>query len=132
MKKNSWPNSIFCNFKNGQKSIFELGKRLKLPKMQFHVKQIYLFDFTSFFAWTSLNFLARCCDSINRSITISRKKRKRKRRRKRRRKYFPPQIFLRPSEKNKLKKCSKIFVAQTVNGYMLWKIMPSWLKMGLT
>ena len=23
----------FCNFKNGQKSIFELEKRLKLPKM---------------------------------------------------------------------------------------------------
>ena len=30
------PNSIFWNFKNGQKSIFELGKSLKLPKMQFH------------------------------------------------------------------------------------------------
>ena len=27
------PNSFFCNFKNGQKSIFELGKGLKLPKM---------------------------------------------------------------------------------------------------
>ena len=27
------PNS---NFVNGQKSIFELGKSLKLPKMQFH------------------------------------------------------------------------------------------------
>ena len=24
-----WPNSIFCNFKNGQKSIFELGKKFK-------------------------------------------------------------------------------------------------------
>ena len=33
------PNSIFCNFKNGQKSIFELGKRLKLTKMQFHEKK---------------------------------------------------------------------------------------------
>ena len=32
------PNSIFCNFKNGQKSNFELGKSLKLPKMQFHVE----------------------------------------------------------------------------------------------
>ena len=31
-----WPNSIFCHFKNGQKSIFELGKSLKLLKMQFH------------------------------------------------------------------------------------------------
>ena len=34
-----WPNSIFCNFKNGQKSIFELGKSLKLPNMQFHEKK---------------------------------------------------------------------------------------------
>ena len=33
-------NSIFCNFKNDQKSIFELGKQ---PKMQFHEKKmIYL------------------------------------------------------------------------------------------
>ena len=39
-----WPNSIFDNFKNHQKSIFELGKILKLPKMQFHEKKnlIYL------------------------------------------------------------------------------------------
>ena len=44
------PNSIFCNFKNGQKSIFELGKSLKLLKMQFH----------EFLAWTSFNFLDRC------------------------------------------------------------------------
>ena len=28
-----WPNSIFCNFNNGQKSIFELWKSLKLSKM---------------------------------------------------------------------------------------------------
>ena len=35
--------SIFCNFKNGQKSIFELVKSLKLPKIQFHKKKlIYL------------------------------------------------------------------------------------------
>ena len=32
------PNSIFCNFKIGQKSIFEVGKILKLPIMQFHEK----------------------------------------------------------------------------------------------
>ena len=31
-------NSIFCYFKNGQKSIFELGESLKLPKMQFQEK----------------------------------------------------------------------------------------------
>ena len=65
-QKNSWnqinqlhENSIFCNFKNSQKSIFELGKSLKLPKIQCHKKFfIFLFDFTSFFAWTFLNFLA--------------------------------------------------------------------------
>ena len=29
--------------------------------MQFHVKNFFdIFDFTSFFAWTFLNFLARC------------------------------------------------------------------------
>ena len=39
-KKNFGPNFIFCNFKNDQKSIFELGKSLKLPKMQFHEKKI--------------------------------------------------------------------------------------------
>ena len=49
-EKISWPNSIFCNFKNGEKSIFELGKVLK---MQFHEeKNLDLFDFTSFFGWT--------------------------------------------------------------------------------
>ena len=37
-----WPNSIFCSFRNGQKSIFELGKSWKVPKMLFH-KKIYLF-----------------------------------------------------------------------------------------
>ena len=32
----------------------------KLPKMQFHEKKVFgLFDFTSFFAWTFLHFLAR-------------------------------------------------------------------------
>ena len=30
------PKSIFGNFKNGQKQIFELGKSLKVQKMQFH------------------------------------------------------------------------------------------------
>ena len=55
---------FFSNFKNGQKSIFELGKSLKLPEMQFHEKnftefswkilknkfrEIDIFDFTSFF-----------------------------------------------------------------------------------
>ena len=31
---------FFCDLINGQKSFFELGKSLKLPKMQFHVKKI--------------------------------------------------------------------------------------------
>ena len=31
----------FCNFKNGQKSIFYWGKSLKLPKMQFHEKNFF-------------------------------------------------------------------------------------------
>ena len=31
--------SIFCNFKNGPKSIFELGISLKLSEMQFHEKK---------------------------------------------------------------------------------------------
>ena len=40
------PNSIFCNFKNGQKSIFKLGKSFKLTKMQFNEK-IFLIHLTS-------------------------------------------------------------------------------------
>ena len=48
-----WPNSIFCNFKNDQISIFELGKSLKLPKMEFHFQfLIYLIS--------RVNFLTRC------------------------------------------------------------------------
>ena len=54
------PNSIFCNFKNGQKSIFELGKSLKLKICHFTKFFLTIFDFTSFFAWTFLNFLAFC------------------------------------------------------------------------
>ena len=39
----------FCNFKNDQKSIFELGKSLKLPEQQFHEEKYFdLFEFTSF------------------------------------------------------------------------------------
>ena len=30
---------FFCNFRNGQKSIYELGQSLKLPEMQFHEKE---------------------------------------------------------------------------------------------
>ena len=39
---------------------FEVGKSLKLPEMQFHIKKFDLFDFMNFFVWTFLNFLARC------------------------------------------------------------------------
>ena len=61
MKKFFWSNSIFYHFKIGQKSIFELRKSLKQPKMQFHEKKIFdVFDFMTFFARTFLNFLARC------------------------------------------------------------------------
>ena len=35
-----WPNSIFCNFKNGQESIFELRKSLK---MQFQVNNFLIY-----------------------------------------------------------------------------------------
>ena len=51
--------SIFCNFKNGQKSIFWTEK--KLPKMQFHDKKLFIYLISwDFFAWTFLNFMARC------------------------------------------------------------------------
>ena len=49
---------LFLQFWNGPKTIFELRKSSKLPKMQFH--EIDLFDFTSFFTWTFFNFLGRC------------------------------------------------------------------------
>ena len=44
-----WPISIFCNFKNGQKSIFEQGKSLKLPKMQFHENNLWFIWFHDIF-----------------------------------------------------------------------------------
>ena len=53
-KKFFWPNSIFCYFKNGQKSIFELGKSLNLPKMQFH----------EFFPLDFLKFSGRLCHGV--------------------------------------------------------------------
>ena len=82
------PKSIFYNFKNAQKSIFDLGKVLKLPKKNaiscnfeyfagilkfyliFHGKyakktfrEIHLFDFTCFLPGLFLNFLACCCET---------------------------------------------------------------------
>ena len=41
-KKIFLPNSIFRNFENGQKSIFELGNSLKLPKIQFQPKKGFI------------------------------------------------------------------------------------------
>ena len=56
-----WPKSMTCNIKNGEKSSFELGKSLKLPKMLsrefFFFCKIDLFDFTRFLPGL---FLA-CC-----------------------------------------------------------------------
>ena len=73
-QKNSWnqinrfqeiffrPSSIFCNYKNDQKSIFELEKSLKLPEMQFHEKNYFdLFDFTSFFRLDFFKFSGPLC-----------------------------------------------------------------------
>ena len=46
------PKFIFCHVKNGQKSIFELGK---LPKMQFHEENFFeLFDLPGFFKFSGL------------------------------------------------------------------------------
>ena len=41
------------------KNIFELGKSLKLPKMQFHVKKIIYLISRVFLACTFFNFLGR-------------------------------------------------------------------------
>ena len=54
-----WPNTIFCDFKNGQKSIFELGKSLKLPERQFHEKNFFLFIWFHEFFW--LEFFKFSC-----------------------------------------------------------------------
>ena len=49
------------NFKNGQKSIFEVGKSLKLSKMQFERRFLILFDFTCFSACTFFYFSVPLC-----------------------------------------------------------------------
>ena len=38
-----WPNSIFCNFQNGQKSIFQLGKRFKTTKYAISRKKFLIY-----------------------------------------------------------------------------------------
>jgi len=54
-----WPNSIFCNFKNGQKLIFEQGEKFKTAKNAISRKKIWFYKFffcLDFF----LNFVAHC------------------------------------------------------------------------
>ena len=59
-EKNFWLNFIFCDLKNDQKSIFELGKSLKLAKIAISHKKILIYLISRvFFAKTFLNFLAR-------------------------------------------------------------------------
>ena len=48
--------SQFCNYKNGKKSIFEVGKSLKLTKCNFTKNIFYLCNFTSFFYLDFLKF----------------------------------------------------------------------------
>ena len=52
----------FLQFQKWQKTIFQLWKKFKTAKNAISRKKFfffYLFDLTSFFAWTFLNFLAR-------------------------------------------------------------------------
>ena len=51
-----WPNSIFCDFKNGQKSIFELEKSLKLPNCIFQKKSLWFTWFHDFFCLDFFSF----------------------------------------------------------------------------
>ena len=59
-----WSESIFCNFTNGQNSIFELGKSLKPPKMQFHEKKILIYLISRVFCLDFFKFSRPpCCES---------------------------------------------------------------------
>ena len=53
-----WLNFIFCNFKYGQISFFELGKCFKTVKNAISWNLFRFIWFHEFFAWTFLNFLA--------------------------------------------------------------------------
>ena len=59
-RKNFGTKIHFCHFKNGQKSIFELGEKFKTAKNVISREKKDLFDFTSFFAPEFYNFLAHC------------------------------------------------------------------------
>ena len=64
----------FLQFQNWSKINFWTGKKFKMPKMQIHEKIFFdLFDFTSFFACTFLNFLAHCA-KISQGFQTWRKK----------------------------------------------------------
>ena len=79
-----WPNFTFCNFKNDQKSIFELGKSLKLPKMHFHkqffwiylISRVFCLDFFFIF-WPAVSgigcnsqYSARTCSTFLRHFFL--------------------------------------------------------------
>ena len=66
-----WANSIIYNFKIGQKSIFELEKSLKLPKMQFHEKNFWFIWFHEFFCLDFFKFCGPLCPSRKGSKTFS-------------------------------------------------------------
>ena len=50
----------FWRFQKGPKINFWTGKKFKTARNAISRKKIDLFDFTSLFAWTFVNFLARC------------------------------------------------------------------------
>ena len=58
---------FFAISKMAIKTTFELGK---LPKIQFQEKHflIYFISQVFFFAWTFLDFLARCVDIANQNV----------------------------------------------------------------
>ena len=56
LKSNKSISRNFCNFKKGQKSIFQLKKSLKLPKMQFHEKIFRFIWFHEFFCLDFFKF----------------------------------------------------------------------------
>lgn len=63
-RKFSWPNSIYCNFKKGQKSISEVGKKFKAAKNAISQKKIDLFDFMRFFPGL-FKFSAHCFQRLS-------------------------------------------------------------------
>ena len=58
-----WPNSIFYNFKDGQNSIFELGKSFELPEMLFHGFFFAFIWFHEFFCLDFFKFSGPLCNN---------------------------------------------------------------------